>query len=255
MCACIPAGMRRSALAGTPAGWWSSGMTQRAAGVTRSDGPVTPLELLSPRALREDEVLIDVRAAGVGDWDELMRAGEWPSGLRPPHALGVEAAGVVGAVGRPDLESWLGRPVLTHIYPFRAGAAWAEHLIAPAGWVAKSRRRWAGRRRPCSLCRRSRRCKRGRAGEHRGQHRGQHGVRARRGRSDGRTGSPPHLSVPVREWWRQRAAAHRAWSPPEYPRSSTGGTASGAERCGPRQTSPFGSRSTRRPAARPRCEI
>ena len=77
-------------------------MTQRAAGVTRSDGPVTPLELSSPRELGEDEVLIDVRAAGVGDWDELMRAGQWPSGLRPPHALGVEAAGVVGAVGRPE---------------------------------------------------------------------------------------------------------------------------------------------------------
>jgi NADPH:quinone reductase-like Zn-dependent oxidoreductase len=112
-------------------------MTQRAAGVTRSDGPVTPLELPSPRELREDEVLIDVRAAGVGDWDELMRVGQWPSGLRPPHALGVEAAGVVRAVSRPDLESWLGRPVLTHIYPFRAGAAWAEHLIAPASWVVE----------------------------------------------------------------------------------------------------------------------
>jgi NADPH:quinone reductase-like Zn-dependent oxidoreductase len=112
-------------------------MTLRAAGVTRSDGPVTPLELPSPRELREDEVLIDVRAAGVGDWDELMRVGQWPSGLRPPHALGVEAAGAVSAVARPDLESWLGRPVLTHIYPFRAGAAWAEHLIAPAGWVVE----------------------------------------------------------------------------------------------------------------------
>lgn len=112
-------------------------MTQRAAGVTRPDGPVTPLELPSPRALRDDEVLIDVRAAGVGDWDELMRVGRWPSGLRPPHALGVEAAGVVGAVSGPDLESWLGRPVLTHTYPFRDGAAWAEHLIAPAGWIVE----------------------------------------------------------------------------------------------------------------------
>jgi NADPH:quinone reductase-like Zn-dependent oxidoreductase len=112
-------------------------MTQRAAGVTRTDGPVTPLQLPSPRELRDDEVLIDVRAAGVGDWDELMRLDQWPSGLRPPHALGVEAAGVVSAVARPDLESWLGRPVLTHTYPFRDGAAWAEHLIAPADWVTE----------------------------------------------------------------------------------------------------------------------
>ena len=69
-------------------------MTQRAAGVIGVGGPVTPLELPSPRELRDDEVLIDVRAAGVGDWDEIMRVGRWPSGLRPPHALGVEAEGI-----------------------------------------------------------------------------------------------------------------------------------------------------------------
>jgi NADPH:quinone reductase-like Zn-dependent oxidoreductase len=112
-------------------------MMQRAAGVIRVGGPVTPLELPWPRELRDDEVLIDVRAAGVGDWDEIMRVGRWPSGLRPPHALGVEATGVVRAVSGPDLESWLDRPVLTYTYPFRDGAAWAEHLIAPAGWVVE----------------------------------------------------------------------------------------------------------------------
>jgi NADPH:quinone reductase-like Zn-dependent oxidoreductase len=112
-------------------------MTQRAAGVIRVGGPVTSLELPSPRELRDDEVLIEVRAAGVGDWDEIMRVGQWPSGLRPPHALGVEATGVVRAVSGPDLESWLDRPVLTYTYPFREGAAWAEHLIAPAGWVVE----------------------------------------------------------------------------------------------------------------------
>ncbi|HEY7103054.1 MAG TPA: alcohol dehydrogenase catalytic domain-containing protein [Mycobacteriales bacterium] len=112
-------------------------MTQRAAGVARTDGPVTALELPSPRELRDDEVLVDVRAAGVGDWDEIMRTDGWPSELQPPHALGVEAAGVVGAVSGPELESWLGRPVLTHVYPFRDGAAWAEHLVVPVGWIAE----------------------------------------------------------------------------------------------------------------------
>jgi NADPH:quinone reductase-like Zn-dependent oxidoreductase len=112
-------------------------MTQRAAGVTRPEGPVTALELPSPPELGDGELLIDVRAAGVGAWDELMRAGQWPSGLRPPHALGVEAAGVVRAVSGPDLESWLDRPVLTHVYPFRSGAAWSEQLVAPAAWVAE----------------------------------------------------------------------------------------------------------------------
>jgi len=39
--------------------------------------------------------LIDVRACGVGNWDEFARAGDWDLGTRPPMALGVEAAGLV----------------------------------------------------------------------------------------------------------------------------------------------------------------
>ena len=71
----------------------------KAAGIRTFGAEVELLELPGPRALRPDEVLINVRACGVGNWDEIARAGEWDLGVRPPMALGVEAAGLVAAVG------------------------------------------------------------------------------------------------------------------------------------------------------------
>ena len=66
-------------------------------------GEVETLELDDPRPLAADEVLIDVRGAGVGNWDNIIRYGGWDVGTRPPLALGVEAAGVIKAVGnRPE---------------------------------------------------------------------------------------------------------------------------------------------------------
>ena len=67
----------------------------RGAGVRQFGGIVEVLELPGPRGLRPDEVLIDVQACGVGNWDEFARTGGWDLGIRPPMALGVEAAGLV----------------------------------------------------------------------------------------------------------------------------------------------------------------
>jgi NADPH:quinone reductase-like Zn-dependent oxidoreductase len=108
----------------------------RAAGLEAPRGAVWLLELDAPGGPAPDEVLIDVQAAGVGNWDEIMRTDGWPSGLDVPHALGVEAAGVVAAVGRDVAGFAPGDPVLTHVYPFRGGACWAEQLLAPASAVA-----------------------------------------------------------------------------------------------------------------------
>ena len=57
------------------------------------------IDLPGPRPLDGDEVLIQVMAAGVGNWDGIVRTGGWDVGGRPPMALGVEAAGVVAEVG------------------------------------------------------------------------------------------------------------------------------------------------------------
>jgi NADPH:quinone reductase-like Zn-dependent oxidoreductase len=67
----------------------------QAAGIDTFGGDVGMLELAAPASPAPDEVVISVRAAGVGNWDEFVRVGSWDVGRRPPLVLGVEAAGLV----------------------------------------------------------------------------------------------------------------------------------------------------------------
>jgi NADPH:quinone reductase-like Zn-dependent oxidoreductase len=106
------------------------------AGVNSLSGPVETIEVPDPRPLADDEVLIEVRAAGVGNWEDIARTGDWEIGPTPPMALGVEAAGVVSSVGQ-EVDRWSpGDEVLTHPLPLRDQGAWAPLLIAPAALVA-----------------------------------------------------------------------------------------------------------------------
>lgn len=109
----------------------------RAAGIEAFGGEVQMLELAAPGSPGPDEVVISVRAAGVGNWDEIVRVGGWDVGQRPPLALGVEAAGVVAAVGEEVAGLAPGDEVLTHPLPLRHQGAWAERLVAPAALVAR----------------------------------------------------------------------------------------------------------------------
>jgi NADPH:quinone reductase-like Zn-dependent oxidoreductase len=106
------------------------------AGVRGFGGPVEVLELPGPRELRPDEVLIDVQACGVGNWDEFARTGEWDLGIRPPMALGVEAAGLVAAAGDRVTGITAGDRVTVHSAPLRDQGTWAGRHIAAAGQVA-----------------------------------------------------------------------------------------------------------------------
>ena len=111
-------------------------MTVRAAGVRRFGAAVEILDLPRARALRPDEVLIDVRACGVGNWDEIARTGGWDLGVRPPMALGVEAAGIVAAIGDRVVGVKAGDRVTAHSVPLRQQGAWAEQYVAAAAYVA-----------------------------------------------------------------------------------------------------------------------
>jgi NADPH:quinone reductase-like Zn-dependent oxidoreductase len=82
--------------------------------------------------LRADEILIDVRAAGVGNWDEFVRTGGWDTGTRPPMALGVEAAGIVASAGSSVTGLAVGDRVTAHSAPLREQGSWAERFIVPA---------------------------------------------------------------------------------------------------------------------------
>jgi NADPH:quinone reductase-like Zn-dependent oxidoreductase len=107
------------------------------AGIKSQSGPIETIDLPDPRPLKSDEVLIEVRAAGVGDWEEYVRTGDWDVGRSPPMALGVEAAGVVRSVGEA-VASWRsGDEVLTHPLPLRDQGTWAPLLIAAEAVVAR----------------------------------------------------------------------------------------------------------------------
>ena len=109
----------------------------RAAGIRAASDQVELVDLADPRPLAADEVLIDVKAAGVANWDALVRDGDWDVGISPPMALGTAAAGVVVAVGA-DAGRWAeGDAVLTHPLPLRDQGTWAPQLIAPAATLAR----------------------------------------------------------------------------------------------------------------------
>ena len=74
----------------------------RAAGIRALGEPVEILEVDELAPPGADEVLIDVAAAGVGNWDELVRIGSWRIGGPAPMALGTEAAGTIVAAGSVD---------------------------------------------------------------------------------------------------------------------------------------------------------
>src|SRR5213082_1809433 len=108
----------------------------RAAGITALGEPVEIFEVdeLAPPAA--DEVLLDVTAAGIGNWDELVRLGSWQVGGPAPMALGTEAAGTVVAVGSGVTGLREGDDVMTHPLPLRRHGTWAGRVLAPAAAVA-----------------------------------------------------------------------------------------------------------------------
>src|ERR671937_2606593 len=109
----------------------------RAAGIDAFGDDVRVLELTAPGSPAPDELVISVRATGVGNWDEIVRVGEWDVGRKPPLTLGVEAAGVVAAAGEDVTRFAVGDEVLTHPLPLRHQGTWAQLLVAPAALVAR----------------------------------------------------------------------------------------------------------------------
>ncbi|MET7992785.1 NADP-dependent oxidoreductase [Amycolatopsis sp. NPDC005232] len=98
-------------------------------------GQVELLEFPDPASPGPDEVVIEVETAGVGNWDDIVRAGAWNVGLTPPMALGVEVAGTVVAVGSQVTDLRLGDEVVGHPLPLRHQGCWAERVVVDAGLV------------------------------------------------------------------------------------------------------------------------
>jgi len=109
----------------------------KGAGILEIGGRVQLVDLPELASLKSDEVLMEVHAAGVANWDELIRTGGWDVGITPPMALGVEAAGTIRQVGAAGSRFKPGDEVLTHSAPLRNQGAWAESFVAPEGHVAR----------------------------------------------------------------------------------------------------------------------
>ena len=108
----------------------------KGAGIKEIGGQVQLLDLPEPTDLRADELLIEVKAAGAANWDEIVRIGGWAVGIKPPMALGVEASGVVRKIGSAVKRFRRGDQVMTHPVPLRQQGAWAQHLVAAESTVA-----------------------------------------------------------------------------------------------------------------------
>jgi NADPH:quinone reductase-like Zn-dependent oxidoreductase len=101
--------------------------------VDRFGAEIRLLELPEPAAPGPGEALLGVHACGMGNWDEFIRTGSWDTGTGPPMPLGVEAAGVIVAVGSGVRGFQPGDAVTTHSLP---AGSWAERFTALAEHVA-----------------------------------------------------------------------------------------------------------------------
>src|SRR2546423_13596765 len=108
----------------------------RAAGITALGEPVEIFEVDELATPAAGEVIIDAVAAGIGNWDELVRIGSWQIGGPAPMALGTEAAGTGAAAGSGATELREGGEGMTHPLPLRRHGTWAGRGLAPAATVA-----------------------------------------------------------------------------------------------------------------------
>src|ERR687885_733119 len=106
----------------------------RAAGITAVSEPVEIFEVDELAAPAAGEVLIDVVAAGIGNWDELVRIGSWQIGGPAPMGLGASAPAAAVAA-RPPEASWEASGAFP-IPALTAAQALDEALgIESGGWV------------------------------------------------------------------------------------------------------------------------
>ena len=108
----------------------------KGAGIQAINGQVELLDLAEPPAPTGNQILIDVRAAGIGNWDDLARIGSWNIGISPPMSLGTEAAGTVVSIGPLSSRFAVGDEVLVHSTPLVFQGAWAERFLTREDDVA-----------------------------------------------------------------------------------------------------------------------
>lgn len=109
--------------------------TMRAWAIDAYGDPIKFKELPVPQAGPRD-LLIRMKGAEVGDWDELVRTGEWPMERPFPLVLGLAGAGTVASAG-PEARAFAeGDAVYVYSYPLYDNGAWADYMRVPASYAA-----------------------------------------------------------------------------------------------------------------------
>lgn len=84
--------------------------------------------------IKDDEVLLEVYAAGINRADLLQRAGQYPPPPGWPDWFGLEAAGVIKAVGK-DVEAEGKWHVGDRVCALLGGGGYAEYVAVPEGML------------------------------------------------------------------------------------------------------------------------
>jgi NADPH:quinone reductase-like Zn-dependent oxidoreductase len=113
-----------------------SAATMRGWAINGYGAPMVLMELPMPQPGPHD-VLIRMRGAEVGDWDELVRTGVWAMERPFPLVLGLAGAGVVAAVGAKVKNVTTDHIVYAYSYPLADNGAWAEYMLVPEHYVAR----------------------------------------------------------------------------------------------------------------------
>ena len=101
---------------------------------------VVVIDDLSPPNPDKGDLLVRVKAAGVGPWDALIREGKSKVSPRPPLTLGSDLSGVVETIGPGGTDFRVGDEVYGVTNAQFCGAN-AEFALASAGMVARKPRR------------------------------------------------------------------------------------------------------------------
>src|SRR6266542_2253005 len=96
---------------------------------------VISVEDVSKPEPADGEVVVQVKAAGVGPWDALIRSGKSALPQPLPLTLGSDLSGVVHSIG-PSVEGLKIGDEVFGVTDERFTGAWAEYAIAKATMIA-----------------------------------------------------------------------------------------------------------------------